>query len=79
MTALERGAIVELTGNGWNAFGVVGLQAGTRHKITDFWYDDTPVIQDTSGEEWAVHLHSPEEPAPFWGATLVPAPTETTD
>lgn len=79
MTALERGSLVELTGDGWNAFGVVGLHAGSRHKITRFWYDGTPVIQDSSGDEWAPQLHSPDEPAPFWGATLASTRTETTD
>ncbi|KZE41372.1 hypothetical protein [Microbacterium sp. T32] len=75
MTALEHGTLVKLTGAGWKAFGVVGLEIGSRHEITGFWYDGTPVIQDTTGEEWALQLHSPEDDAPFWGATTVPAPT----
>jgi len=71
MTDLTRGDLVELTGEGWNAFGVVGLKAGTRHPVTGFWADGTAVIQDTSGEEWALQLYSPTDPAPFWGAKTV--------
>lgn len=75
MTALERGTLVELTGEGWRVFGVVGIETGSRHEITGFWADGTPVIQDTTGEEWALQLHSPEDDTPFWGATIAPAPT----
>lgn len=79
MTAPERGTLVELTGDGWNAFGVVGLEAGSRHEITGFWADGTAVIRDNTGDEWALQLHSPKDDAPFWGATIATPSTPNAD